>query len=160
MDDTFDFGKRKKKKVVSIKESEEDTDKQTYMQNLKAVYDQMVADGIERNGSIKLPIPNIYNEKKKTIFVNAKHISNVLSRPLESIRKYIISEFRTSVDIDSNDCLILKGRFTQSQIESMIKMYVRLYVECRACKGVDTEMRKIRSLDVITCNRCHATTTS
>lgn len=83
-----------------------------------------------------------------------------------------MAELGTSGSVDGNNRLIIKGRFQQKQIESVLRRYisrlfcplldmiVRLmgqldeYVICKNCKSSDTLLTRENRLMFVTCESC------
>jgi len=67
----------------------------------------------------------------------------------------------TAGNLDGNQNLLLKGRWKTKQVESLLKKYIKEYVQCNSCKSPDTTMVKDNAtrLFELTCKVCGATRT-
>lgn len=102
--------------------------------------------------------PNIQREgSKKTMFANISELSRRMNRPMEHVVQYLFSELGTTGSTDSNERLIIKGRFQQKQIENVLKHYIMEYVTCKTCKSGNTILRKENRLSFMICESCGST---
>ncbi|KAH8193624.1 hypothetical protein TruAng_012213 [Truncatella angustata] len=106
--------------------------------------------------SYKIPPPQCLREgNKKTIFANIQEICKRMKRTEEHVTQYLFAELGTNGSVDGSRRLVIKGRFQQKQIESMLRKYILEYVTCKTCRSPDTELNKGENrLYFITCNSC------
>ncbi|CAN6617163.1 eukaryotic translation initiation factor 2 subunit beta [Trichomonascus vanleenenianus] len=103
----------------------------------------------------KIPPPSVMREgNKKSMFANVKEISDRMHRPTEHVIQFLFAELGTSGSIDGSNRLIIKGRFQQKQIETVLRRYIMEYVTCKTCKSVNTTMLKENRLYFLQCNSC------
>ncbi|KAI9631743.1 putative translation initiation factor [Dioszegia hungarica] len=91
---------------------------------------------------------------KKTMFSNLSDICRRMHRHPEHMIQFLYSELGTQGSVDGNGRLIMKGRYTQKQIESVLRKYIVEYVTCKICKSPDTLLSKENRLDFVTCESC------
>ncbi|KAI1809540.1 domain found in IF2B/IF5-domain-containing protein [Poronia punctata] len=106
--------------------------------------------------SYKIPPPQCLREgNKKTIFANIEDITKRMKRSSEHVTAYLFTELGTTGSVDGSKRLVIRGRFQQKQIESMLRKYIIEYVTCRTCKSPDTTLEKGENrLYFMTCNSC------
>lgn len=105
----------------------------------------------------KIPAPSLFMEPKKTIFANCKDICTFLNRTDEHVAQYIFAELGTTGNFDGSRRLVIKGKFRQMQLETVIKRYLGEYVHCKTCKTLDTDLKKGENrLFFLTCNVCES----
>jgi translation initiation factor 2 subunit 2 len=123
--------------------------------------------------SYKIPPPQCLREgNKKTIFANIAEICKRMKRTDEHVTSYLFAELGTSGSVDGTRRLVIKGRFSQKQIENVLRRYISKftarppsakytdphiveYVTCKTCRSPDTELNKGENrLYFITCNSC------
>ncbi|KAI0406023.1 domain found in IF2B/IF5-domain-containing protein [Xylaria palmicola] len=106
--------------------------------------------------SYKIPPPQCLREgNKKTIFANIEDITKRMKRSSEHVTAYLFTELGTTGSVDGSKRLVIKGRFQQKQLESMLRKYIIEYVTCRTCKSPDTTLEKGENrLYFMTCNSC------
>ncbi|VDP21550.1 unnamed protein product [Soboliphyme baturini] len=91
---------------------------------------------------------------KKTAFANFAEICKSLKRTPKHLLAFLLAELGTSGSIDGNDQLIIKGRFQQKHIESVLRKYIKEYVTCHTCKSADTVLQKDTRLFFLQCETC------
>lgn len=103
----------------------------------------------------KIPPPIVLRDgNKKTLFANVKLIADKLHRPPEHVIHYLFTELGTSGSVDGTQRLVIKGRFQQQQIQSLLRRYIIEYVTCKTCKSVNTSLIKENRLYFLVCNSC------
>lgn len=178
-EDTLDFSlpsKKKKKKKVAIKgdfaaDKEEesktaedvawqDTDRDyTYDELIKRVFDimreknpDMVAG--EKKRFVMKPPQVMRVGTKKSSFSNFAEICKMLHRQPKHLLAFLLAELGTSGSLDGTNQLIIKGRFQQKQIESVLRRYIKEYVTCHTCRSPDTILQKDTRLYFLQCETC------
>ena len=77
-----------------------------------------------------------------------------LHREKEHLLSFLWTELGTTGSIDSSDCLVIKGRFQQRQIETVLRSYIHDYVMCHTCKSHNTMLAKQNRLYFLQCEVC------
>uniref|UniRef100_UPI0035901B8F eukaryotic translation initiation factor 2 subunit 2 n=1 Tax=Myxine glutinosa TaxID=7769 RepID=UPI0035901B8F len=93
---------------------------------------------------------------KKSSFANFADICKLLHRQPKHLLAFLLAELGTSGSIDGNNQLIIKGRFQQKQIESVLRRYIKEYVTCHTCRSPDTTLQKDTRLYFLQCETCHS----
>jgi len=102
-----------------------------------------------------LPPPELGHEgAKKTIWTNFQATCDVMNRQVDHVLGYVKVELGTTASIDAKNQLVIKGRFTIKQIESVLRHYVIEYGSCGTCKSPDTILKKEERLYFIQCKSC------
>ncbi|XP_015921083.2 eukaryotic translation initiation factor 2 subunit 2 [Parasteatoda tepidariorum] len=91
---------------------------------------------------------------RRTSFTNFLDVCKTLHRSPQHLHTFILAELATSASIDGNNQLIIKGRFEQRQIETVLRRYIKEYVTCRACHSFDTMLQKDSRLCFLHCESC------
>jgi translation initiation factor 2 subunit 2 len=182
-DDDLDFHltvkkKKKKAKPMSAEANEDDkelgndatpsaagqtweeTDRDyTYEELLKRVFDimreknpDMVAG--EKKRIIMKPPQVMRVGTKKSSFSNFVEICKMLHRQPKHLLAFLLAELGTSGSLDGTSQLIIKGRFQQKQIESVLRRYIKEYVTCHTCRSPDTLLQKDTRLYFLQCETC------
>jgi translation initiation factor 2 subunit 2 len=69
--------------------------------------------------------PQIAREgTKKTMFSNLTEICRKMHRQPEHVITFLYAELGTTGSLDGNQRLLMKGRFTQKQIENVLRKYI------------------------------------
>ena len=132
----------------------------TYHEMLDRVFNILKQNNPELAGEKKkqtiIP-PLVYREgTKKTAFANITELCKKMHRPTEHLIQFLYAELGTTGSVDASQRLIIKGKFQQKQIESVVRRYVLEYVSCRTCKSLDTVMTKENRLFFMQCSQCGA----
>ncbi|KRZ82714.1 Eukaryotic translation initiation factor 2 subunit 2, partial [Trichinella sp. T8] len=131
----------------------------TYDELLTRIYNIMreknpeLATG-EKKKFIMKPPQVVRVGSKKTAFTNFAEICRLLKRAPRHVLAFLMAELGTSGSVDGNDQLIIKGRFFQKHIESVLRKYIKEYVTCHTCKSGDTILDKDTRLFFLQCNTC------
>jgi len=81
-----------------------------------------------------------------------------MNRDVMHVQHYISTEFNTDCAIGGDNQLIMRGRFTVSDIEKTLKKYIIEYVQCNSCKSTNTTLNKDPSTRSYykNCNACES----
>ncbi|CAG9333396.1 unnamed protein product [Blepharisma stoltei] len=92
---------------------------------------------------------------KKTAIVNFLEICDTLRRPSDHVSEFFFQEFGNEGSISQN-ILIIKGRYTESQIEVILKKYITEYVLCQMCRSMQTNLVRDPSIRtfMLKCEKC------
>lgn len=160
--------KKKKKKKLLVKEEQEDDIKDIkteedkeydYTFLLERLYTQLRLNNpmIINHKKLVIPPPSVIAlSSKKTLLANFKEIIRLINRNIEHVQSFFISELNTNCNIDSLSRLIIKGKYSQRQVESIFKKYIEEYVICKSCKKHYTILLKdqITRLYFLSCESC------
>lgn len=91
---------------------------------------------------------------KKTSFVNFPDICKMLHRQPQHLLAFLFAELGTSGSVDGTNQLIIKGRFQQKQIETVLRRYIKEYVTCHTCRSAETILQKDTRLFFLQCESC------
>ncbi|KAJ2745137.1 translation initiation factor eIF-2 beta subunit [Coemansia sp. BCRC 34301] len=101
-----------------------------------------------------VPPQVVRDGNKRSVFANVEDISKRMHRPSEHVIRFLYSELGTTGSIDGSKRLIIKGRFHQKQIETVLRRYIVEYVTCKSCKSGETSLTKENSLSFVKCENC------
>ncbi|RKP35684.1 domain found in IF2B/IF5-domain-containing protein, partial [Dimargaris cristalligena] len=102
--------------------------------------------------------PQVAREgNKKTIFANVSDIAKRMHRQPDHVIQFLFAELGTSGSVDGSQRLVIKGRFSQKQIENVLRRYIVEYVTCKTCKSPDTILTKDNRLFFLQCEWCGST---
>jgi len=149
---------------VPPSESESDSDcTYTYAFLLSRLYANLATDrpglmtDLNRRKTIRPP--RISKEgSKRVAFENFAEICSSLNRPQDHLIQYITTELGSSASVDARSRLLIKGRYDDKAIESILRRYVGTYVMCGGCKSIDTLLDKDKEarVQVVRCQACDA----
>jgi len=177
----FSKKKKKKKKIISLdggtddiqgEEIEEgggddtsgnlwaDSDRDyTYDELLTRVFDIMreknpdIMAG-EKKKFVMRPPQVLRIGTRKTSFANFSDICRLLHRQPKHVLAFLLSELGTSGSVDGNNQLIIKGKYTQKQIENVLRRYIKEYVTCHTCRSRETILQKDTRIFFLQCETC------
>lgn len=95
----------------------------------------------------------------RTAWTNFGAISDQLDKPLDHFMKFVTSELGTTTSLSATRALILYGKYTSSNFESLIRSYIRKYCKCDSCGNCETDLECGTTEDTITCKYCGKTNT-
>ncbi|KAK3741163.1 hypothetical protein QZH41_011831 [Actinostola sp. cb2023] len=131
----------------------------TYDELLERVFDIMRAKNPdmvagEKRKFVMKPPQVLRIGSKKTAFANFTDICKILHRQPKHLLAFLLAELGTSGSCDGNNQLIIKGRFQQKQIETVLRRYIKEYVTCHTCRSPDTILQKETRLFFLQCETC------
>jgi len=130
----------------------------TYQELLVRIFKTLRAQNPALSGDRKkysIVPPNVQRDgSKKTMFANLYDICKRMHRQPEHVIQYLFSELGTIGSLDGSQRLIIKGRFTQKQIEHVLRTYIVEYVTCKTCKSPNTLLTKENRIYFMTCESC------
>lgn len=91
---------------------------------------------------------------RKTSFANFSDICRLLHRQPKHVLAFLLSELGTSGSVDGNNQLIIRGKYTQKQIENVLRRYIKEYVTCHTCRSRETILQKDTRLFFLQCETC------
>ena len=88
----------------------------------------------------KLQIPSIIKENKNMIWSNISDFCKEINREQEDVSKFIREESFLQVSMCVSGLRILKGNvlLKQGKLESLLKKFIKEFVMCKQCLGLDT----------------------
>ena len=132
----------------------------TYKDLLSRVFSILRENNPEISGDRKkfsiIP-PVIAREgSKKTSFANISDFCRRMNRPVDHLTAFLLTELGTTGSSDGAGRLLIKGRFQQLQVESVLKRYIQEYVTCKTCRAPETHLIKDNTsrLMFMECEKC------
>jgi putative translation initiation factor aIF-2 beta subunit len=161
--------KKKRKMVEAVEEEKEvkDTKREEYLEMLKSLMALLYArnqaignvdsGGGDSNSKFKLRPPQMHTEgKRRSVFVNFMDTCKTLNRDPSHIVSFILSELGTTGSIDGTNRFVIRGRFQQKEIESILRRYIVAYVSCKNCRSLHTHFVKENRIIFMHCKKCTA----
>ena len=131
--------------------------KEDYLRMLNELYSKLPVREERKTTRLEIPSPEVVFEGRRTIILNFKRITSVLNRDPKLMSSYFAKELATPVVFD-DPRLILQSRVDRDSLASALTRFVKKYVVCPACSGIDTKLTKKRRLLVLKCEVCGAET--
>jgi len=123
--------------------------------NLIKKHNPLITDSIR--GPLKIPVPVINKVgTSRSAWQNFSEVCSVLNRPTEHLYQFILAELGVEGSLGGESQFLLKGKYNNKHIESVLKKYVHDYIQCATCKSSATVFKKDNSarLQVLSCNAC------
>jgi translation initiation factor 2 subunit 2 len=120
--------------------------------------DRFGVDKDKEKSRFQMPAPQVMREgSKKTVFVNFTETVKAMNREKEHVQLFISVELGTECSLapvnDSNDKLVIKGKYLPKHIEALLRKYLTEFVESPSLAGsFDTRLER----RVPVCPRCSA----
>lgn len=118
--------------------------------------------GTTKGSTIKLRPPQVERVgSKKVGFTNFAEICELIHRSQDHVFQFFLAELGTTGSITADQQLVLRGRYTQRHVESLLRKYISEYVQCEMCRSTKTEFNRDSStrLYQFECLNCGATKT-
>lgn len=103
----------------------------------------------------ELPTAESHIQGNKTVIKNFSQLLKIINRPEKHIFKFITKETATAATIGEGK-LILNGKFSNEQVNSLFKNYIEQFLLCHECKKPDTRVVEQRGIKVLKCDACGA----
>ena len=107
---------------------------------------------------INLPSLKVTNKNRLSIISNFGEYPKILKRTKEEIGDYFKTETAAINSINAMEQLLIHGKFNETKCEYIMKNYIKQFVMCRQCKGLDTKLIKESGLTFLECGHCGAKT--
>lgn len=91
---------------------------------------------------------------RKTSFANFADICRLLHRQPKHVLAFLLAELGTSGSVDGHNQLLIRGKYTQKQIENVLRRYIKEYVTCHTCRSRDTILQKDTRIFFLQCETC------
>jgi len=141
--------------------AQEDNRDYPYTVLLDRIFDQLreFNPSLMEKSKHKLPPPKLgFVGSKRTLWGNFKETCDLLGRKQEHVVQFFLAEMNTTGNLDGSHNLLLRGRWRNKQVESLLRKYIKEYVQCSSCKSMETTMTKDNAtrLFELTCRVCGA----
>ena len=115
---------------------------------------------IKTRNTLKLPMIHRFGSKK-TGWINFKECCASIDREQTYIINYLTSELSTQANLDGNGILLIKGIYNQKNIENVLRKFIVNFVQCSACKSLETKNKKdsLKRVNFLECCSCKSTRT-
>lgn len=99
--------------------------------------------------------PEILHESRRTMVLNFKDLAEKLNRDPSHLAKFIARESGRPSTIEG-ERLIIQGRLSLEDLRRLLELYVKEFVKCPICGGLDTKITSERRLRFLVCEICGA----
>lgn len=127
-----------------------------YSELLDNIYNRLDVENTNNHTIQKktLQAPIVGMEGRKTVWANFTDTCIALRRECEQLLKFVQDECQTSCSVTQRGELLMKGRFKQANIQTLLKKFIREFVKCPSCSSSQTRIKKEGRLTFICCEKC------
>jgi len=129
--------------------------KEFYIQLLDNVMTK-VSRGTSTAGDRVLELrPNLVYDAKNTILTNLGQIAKTLNREPAHFARFLLKETGRAGSV-SDDKLFMQGKMTVEEAKRLMDLYVKEFVRCPVCNGIDTRIVSEKRFRFLICDACGA----
>ena len=111
---------------------------------------------MSRSGDRALELrPTLIHGGRTVILSNLGQIAEVLNRDPAHLARVILKETGRAGSVEENK-LIIQGKITPEEVKKLLELYVKEFVRCPICKGIDTKLVSEKKFRFIVCEVCGA----
>lgn len=99
--------------------------------------------------------PHIVLDTKNTIFTNLGQIAKTLNREPAHLARFLLKETGRAGSV-SDDKLMIQGKMTHEEAKKLIDLYIKEFVKCPICNGIDTRIVSEKRFRFLVCDACGA----
>lgn len=99
--------------------------------------------------------PVLLRESRRTIITNFTDIAKTLNRPPQHLARFIFKESGKPGTLEG-ERLLLQGRLTNEELRRLLELYVKEFVKCPVCGGLDTKIVAEKRFRFLLCEVCGA----
>jgi translation initiation factor 2 subunit 2 len=125
-----------------------------YNEMLERAYKSMPEKSLKKE-RFEMPKAQSFVQGTRTFVSNFSKIMNIINRDEKHALKYITKQLATAANIDAGR-LVLKGIFTQEQVQRIIEDYIKAFVLCPECGRPDTKFIEQKGIKMLKCTACGA----
>ena len=125
-----------------------------YENMLDRVYETLPKRTLSRE-RFEMPKAESFIQGNKTIVKNFSVILKKINRDERHLFKYIAKEIGTAASL-SEGRMILNGKFSNQQVNTLLENYIKQFVLCPECKRPDTAVIEKRNIKMLHCEACGA----
>ncbi|KAH9386448.1 translation initiation factor 2 subunit 2 [Nematocida major] len=127
----------------------------SYESLLARIEKHLKSSDVEIESKIKIPI-SIRRDGATKTSLNITEICRVICRDVAHLRQFIEVELSVNCSIDGEERLVIKGIFPETQLQKIVRNYIKQYVSCGICGSLETTLEKEDKLLFKKCTTCNA----
>lgn len=129
--------------------------KEGYVKILDEVISKLPRSAAEVGDRTLILNPEILHESRRTMVLNFKDIAEKLNRKPSHLAKFIFKESGKPGSVEG-ERLIVQGRLSNEELRRLLELYVKEFVKCPICGGLDTKIVSEKRLRFLVCEICGA----
>lgn len=128
-----------------------------YLYLLNNIYETLEKNCTSFNKTIQIKKQNIkFNVNRKTIWTDFKKTCIQYEVDEQQFIHYISKELTTTMSINQDGDLLIKGRYSDTLVENIFAKYLKLYKQCSVCGTFNTKnVKKDNGLLYLICYNKH-----
>ncbi|MDW7977981.1 MAG: hypothetical protein RMH74_04170 [Candidatus Caldarchaeum sp.] len=99
--------------------------------------------------------PNLVSDTKNTALTNLGQIAKTLNREPAHFARFLLKETGRAGSI-SGDRLVIQGKMGVDELRKLIDLYMKEFVSCPVCNGIDTRIVSEKRFRFLVCDACGA----
>ncbi|PUA34252.1 MAG: translation initiation factor IF-2 subunit beta [Candidatus Terraquivivens tikiterensis] len=99
--------------------------------------------------------PSIMQTGKNTVITNFGHLAETLNRDPEHLARFIFKE-SGKAGVLEGERLTIQGKLSNEEIKRLLEIYMKEFVKCPVCGGVDTRIEAEKRFRFLQCDVCGA----
>jgi translation initiation factor 2 subunit 2 len=123
---------------------------------LDEAYGQIPLESLKKE-RFEMPRLQTMVQGNKTIIVNFSKTIKDIQRDEKHALKYFTSQAASAANIEGGR-MILKGVFSQQELQGFLEDYIKRFVLCRECSRPDTKITEQKGVKILKCSACGAFT--
>ncbi len=99
--------------------------------------------------------PNLVYDTKNTIITNINQLAKTLNREPSHFARFLLKETGRAGSV-TDDKLIIQGKMTSEETKRLLDLYIKEFVRCPVCNGIDTRIISQKRFRFLICDTCGA----
>jgi len=99
--------------------------------------------------------PVLLRESRRTIITNFTDITKTLNRKPQHLARFIFKESGKPGTLEG-ERLLIQGKLTNEEFRKLLELYVKEFVKCPVCGGLDTKIVAEKRFRFLVCEVCGA----
>lgn len=125
-----------------------------YEEMLERAYKALPEKTLKRE-RFEMPKLEAIVQGSKTLVPNFSKIIKEIHRNEKHALKYFTSQAASAANIDDGR-LVMKGVFSQQELNGLLEDYVKRFVLCKECSRPDTKIVEQKGIKMLKCTACGA----
>ncbi|MEM1943597.1 MAG: hypothetical protein QXO30_00225 [Candidatus Caldarchaeum sp.] len=130
-------------------------DEQFYVKLLDDVIQKVSKRGVVAGDRVLEFRPNLVYDAKNTALTNLGQIAKTLNREPAHFARFLLKETGRAGSI-SDDKLLIQGKMSADELKKLIDLYMKEFVRCPICNGIDTRIVSEKRFRFLVCDACGA----
>ncbi len=117
---------------------------------------ERVSKTVARAGDRALELrPTLIQGGRNIVLTNLGQIAKTLNREPEHLARFILKETGRAGAVE-DDRLNIQGRITPEEVRKLLELYIKEFVKCPICGGIDTKLVSEKRFRFVVCEVCGA----